>query len=147
MNVTTIVMLSVIFNLSFSVVCNAGIAPVTGGLPTPTLGINYPHVTWPTLASIAKASGCTTNSTSWTCNNSIQVIEQFWATALTFGVFLWGVINVLPQIAMTILVPTQMMSFFGVPQTIINIYAAGFAILYLYFAYCLFTGRYNATVE
>jgi hypothetical protein len=138
-------MVVVIFNLSFNAIVAAGIAPTTGGLPTPSTG--YVKVNWPTLSTVAKSSGCTTNSTSWTCNSAIQLATQFWNTALTFGVFLWGVVNLLPVLAQAILLPGQFMAYYGIPNRVIDIYDAAFAILLLYFSYVLWSGRYNAVVE
>jgi len=150
MNLTTIIFLSIVFNLSFNVVCETGIAPTTGGLPTPSIGSlsTLKNITWPTSSTVYKAAGCgTANIFETACTDTIGIASSFWNTALTFGVFMWGVIYVLPILAEALLIPGAFLTYYGVPTSVIAIYAAAFAILYLYFAYCLYTGRYNATIE
>lgn len=150
MNLTTIVMVSVIFNLSFNVVVGMGIAPTTGGLPTPSIGSlsSLGNIQFPTVVTVSKAAGCgTANIFETICTDSIGVANSLWATATTFGVFMWGVVNVLPALAEAILIPGAFLSYYGVDGRVVAIYSTAFAILYLYWAYCLWTGRYNATVE
>lgn len=150
MNLTTLVMLSVIFNLSFNVVVSAGIAPTTGGLPTPSIGSlsSLDNITWPTIPSVQKAAGCgSSNIFATFCTDVIGLASSFWATALTFGVFMWGVVNVLPQLATAILIPGAFLTYYGVASQVVFIYSTAFAILYLFWAYTLWTGRYNANIE
>jgi len=76
----------------------------------------------------------------------VQLAETFWGVALTFGVFMWGVLQILPILFQAILIPGAYLSAMGIDPTIVNIYSYAFSFLYAMWAYTLWTGRYNAEV-
>lgn len=150
MNLPTLVAVSVIFNISLNIISAAGIGPLTstiGPYTAPTFsGVSLPN-------SVASAAQCTLNSVNSTimnnitCNPVIQGIGSILTTVLTFGIFLWGLAQLLPLFAQAILLPGAFLYKFGVAPQVADIFTTAMLILYLYFGYCLITGRYNADIN
>lgn len=145
MNLQTIVALSLIFNLSFNTLVFAGVGNLSGAT-----GFSYSN--FPTTAinftSYAQPSKCNPSGYGFlTCNPIISGLQAFWGTLLTFGYFLWGVINILPQFAAAILIPAQFLDvFFGNGNPLVGDIQAILFFMYAMWAYVLWTGRYNAEI-
>jgi hypothetical protein len=142
MNLQTLVLLSIVFNLSMNTISAVGITP--NG--TPSVIILNSQVPQISLNSVIIASQCQQSGLTLTCNPIVQLAETFWNVALTFGVFMWGVLQILPILFQAILIPGAYLSAMGIDPTIVNIYSYVFSFLYALWAYTLWTGRYNAEV-
>jgi hypothetical protein len=143
MNLQTIVILSLVFNLSLNAL------PAVGGNglpPVAVVGVNVSPITPYNLTSIQQASQCSQNKITLTCNAVVQIAEAFWGVALTFGVFMWGVVKILPMLVSAIVLPGSFLLKVGVDPHIVAIYSFAFDFLYAMWAYTLWTGRYNADI-
>jgi len=165
MNIQSIVVLSIIFSLAINAISLAGIGPLSATTVNPFQGVavtglgNISNST-SVLMGIASAAQCPTVTRTGassnhpapinniTCHVQVSGFGALLDTVLTFGIFLWGVFQLLPLIVTAILLPAAFLYSFGPSfYAIADIFTAAFLIQYLYFTYTLVTGRYNADIS
>lgn len=143
MNLPSIVIIILIFNLAVSTVMAVGITSTSGLMAS---NFNPDINTTATFSGVVAASQCSPGWNSLSCNPLIQAVSALWSTVLVFGYFMWGVIQILPQFAAALLLPGKYLTMFGVDSRIANMYTIAIDFLYAMWAYTLYTSRYNSDV-
>jgi len=144
MNIQSIVVLSIIFSLAINAISLAGIGPLSATTVNPFQGAAQ----CPTVTRTGASSNHPAPINNITCHVQVSGFGALLDTVLTFGIFLWGVFQLLPLIVTAILLPAAFLYSFGPSfYAIADIFTAAFLIQYLYFAYTLVTGRYNADIS